>query len=292
MVLSSRMQNLAKQGLRRNPSMSRDSFHGVVAQMMGKKGITDSVKKTLKATGHYYGSKQLKKREYEKAVRDVSEHLQEKGVKETRFVKDIRKSLTRKQGLAKGSVAEKIFENDIENQINAGEPTGIDNSIRNRLRTKLMQGQKLTKRDLEGVPEEELDKLKNMIGALKQIHKREMAEQIEKEAKEQTDEGKMYEKAKTSASAREDNQGENQDSQSVETDPAKSQSTVPLQGGVGAGAGMERKENLERFTDFNFNQGSSGESEVKQKSSELPSVEEKTTNFEDGEDGPSDMEIG
>lgn len=289
MALSSRMQNLKKLGLSRNPTVSRGTFHEAAAQMMRKDGkVTKSVEKALKQTGLYHGRRNLTKREFEKGIRKFSEHIQQKeGTKETRFAKDIKRSLRTKKGLIKGSAAEKIFKADVEKQLSSGQPTEMDRETRNRLRTKLMQGEKLTNKDLEGVPDEELDQLKNMVEALKSIHQRERAEEIEQETKEQTDEGKIHEETSVSAAAREDKEKKSgQDDQSSKR--SGSSVTVPLQGGLRTKISPE---NLERFsTKIEANLPAKKESSTEEPS-DTPAEEKKPLSEENESVEPPDMEI-
>lgn len=290
MALSSRMQNLDKMSLRRNPAISRGTFHETAAQMMRKDGrVTKSVEKALKQAGLYYGKKSLSKSEFEKGIRKFSAHLGQGEVRETRFAKDIRKSLRTNIGIREGSIAEKIFQEDIKKQLSSQDTQTMDPKIRNRLRIKLMEGQKLTKKDLEGVPEEELDKLKSLTDALKSIHQRERAEEIEREKKEQTDEGQIHEKTKVSAAAREDQEEKTDQSKQG---AAKSETTgpVPIQGGFNTRNSPENQENFEHLSN-NQDQilppkEESNKKEISDSSTEKEeSIEEKSTE-------PPDMEIG
>jgi len=289
MALSSRMQNLAKQSLIKNPSISRDSLHNMASKMMGKKGVTGSVVKVLKKTGHFYGPQRLSRHQYEQAAREISEHLKEQGVKENRFTKDIRESLRSRRGLIRGSAAEKLFENEIKKEITAVESTEMDPKTKNRLRTKLIQGHKLTKRDLEGVPKEELYKLKGLIGALKNIHQRETAEQIERESKNQTDEKKLREKAQTSASSSQKEGDKEPNSNDVAS--SKGQSTVPLQGGLGSGNNLERREAMEQLSILESGSEFKKTASKDEENTESPPVNKESSSDDEKED-ISDMEIG
>lgn len=281
MALSSRIQNL-----RKNPVVSRENLHEVTAKMMGQKSVTDSVKKVLRKTGHYYGSRRLNKQQYGQALKDVSEHLEkEKGTKQTYFARKIRESLRKGKGLVRGGTAEKVFHSEVKEQISAGEPTEMNPEIKNRLRTKLMQGKRLTQEDIEGVPEEELDKLKLMVKSLQRIHQRERAEEIEKETQGETDEKKIQpEEARSSAISYEEEKDQG-DQKSTTAPTSKSQSTVPLQGGIGTEARPEG--NLERFS-ANIGTGKPADEE----SSETPLGKEKPSPSEEEDTEISDMEIG
>ena len=165
----------------------------------------------------------------------------------------------------------------------------MDPETRNRLRTKLMQGQKLTKRDLKGVPEEELDKLKGMIEALKHIHQRERAEDIEREAKSQTDEKKLREEIQSSASSSQNEGKKEPDSGGIAS--PKRQSTVPLQGGFGNGSNLERRETREQFSILESGSELKKASSRSEENSDTPPVNQEPSS-DDEEGGVSDMEIG
>lgn len=117
MALSLRIQNLAK-----DPRIQRSSFREMAAKMMGQKGVTKTARKEMQKAGVYFGGKKLSKVKFEKNLRKISRHLEEKGGKETRFAKQIRTSLRGKKGLIRGGTAERVFQKDIAGQFKEEAP--------------------------------------------------------------------------------------------------------------------------------------------------------------------------
>ncbi|MFA6272630.1 MAG: hypothetical protein WC693_06055 [Patescibacteria group bacterium] len=303
MPVSQRIQNLQK-----NPSISRDSFHQVAAQMMGRKGVTDSVKKGLKKSGVFYGKRSLTKHEFEKGVRAFSEHLEKEGVKETRFTKGIRGSLRYKSGLTRGGQAERAFRGGIKAQMGG---TTVINSfhdlepgVRRKFLAKMIDKGKLSNQDRDLMkqmgldPEKGVVELKKFAERIISMNQWKRAQEIEEEAKNIPKSArKTEEKSGSAGDYYEESSGiaEQKKPSSSPGNPSSSK-TVQLQGGIGGSvnriespeAGMERVI-IDVENEIMQNR------QAEEKSAEMPNAEhsdEQSTQKENGGDQEiDDMEI-
>jgi hypothetical protein len=305
MVVSQRIQNL-----QRNPSISRDSFHQVAAQMMGRKGVTDSVKKGLKQSGVYYGKKSLTKREFEKGVRAFSEHLEREGVKGSRFAKEIKDSLRYKSGLTRGGQAERAFKGGIQAQMGGTAVISsfhdLEPGVRRKFLAKMIDKGKLTNKDKDEMKQMGLDPEKG-VGELKKFAERVISMNQWKRAQEIEEEAKMIPKADkkrddqggSAGDYYEESSGIAEQKKSVDA-PEKTASpkTVQLAGGIGGPinriespeSGMERAI-IDVENEIMQNRRSA------EKSAEMPDAEHSNPpdsalqNTESGAEEIDDMEI-
>jgi len=286
-------QSLGIQNLRRNPVVARKNLHEITAKMMGQKNVTKSVEKHLKEAGVYYGGKKISKGRFERDLRKVSQHLQEKGVKETRFAKEIRGSLRKTKGLVRGGEAEKSFKGGVEQQMSAGQKTGgfrdLDKMTRHSLLHRYMSKGKLSGEDRAKLSDEGFEELKTVVQRFKSmnIYRR----QTEREEDSgQPDENRIQpEKAQSSATSYEKD-GNQSDQESATPSASKDQSAVPLQGGIGTQARPE--ENLERFS-ANIGTGlPADEKPSTEETSEISSEKKKPSSSKDEDTELPDMEIG
>jgi hypothetical protein len=301
MLLSQRMQNLQK-----NPTVARGDLHNAAAQMMGRKGVTKSVEKGLKESGLFHGKKRITKREFEKGVRKFSEHMEEKGIKENRYTKDMRKSLREKKGLVRGGQAEKAFRSGVQAQI--GGDSSVDSFFdlgqgeRRKFLSKMIEKGKLSKNDKELMQQRGLDpdkgtqELKKFAERITQMNQYQRAQEVEKEGNEATEGGKQDQ----SAGSASDYQKESPSDESKETGTVQqnssSQKTVPLQGGIGGGsARIENPEmGMEQAIMAAENEAMQNR-RAEQKSAEMPAAEHAEVlskpEEEGSDDGIDDMEI-
>ena len=239
MALSTRMQNLAK-----SPQIQRSSFRDMAGKMMGQKSMTKSVKKEMQKAGVYYGGKKMSRAKYEKNVRKFSQHLGEKGVKETRFAKQVRQSLRSKKGLVRGGTAEKEFQQDLKRQYKEGTPKGgfedLDTGTKRKLYHKYLEkGTKgLTKDDVKMLGEAGVQELKERGDRMMAINKSRMQQSREEEGGEKKDETGMPKEKTTTAAAAGGDDKKGASDQGSSSAGSKSSGPVPLAGGASLGAGM------------------------------------------------------
>lgn len=283
MVLSLRMQSLAK-----NPQIQRNSFHQMAAKMIGQKGVTNTAKKEMQKAGVYYGGKKLSKGKFEKNIRQFSQHLEEKGGKETRFAKQIRQSLRSKKGLVRGGVAEKEFHRDLKRQYKEATPqSGFDNlelgEKRKYLHKFLEKGLKgLTREDRKVLGEEGINTLKERgerIKAINQSRLQREREAEDKQGKSEDEVGVPKEKAVSSGTSRVE-----EEKSSSGQKPSVGAAPVPLAGGTLLGVGMANQieGRVERIMNANLNSPEIGakESQIEASSAENSSVRQDSTEEE------------
>lgn len=303
MPVSQRMQNLQK-----NPTVSRGDFHQVAANMMGKKKVTKSVEEALKKTGGFHGSRKMTKREFEKGVRALSEHMEESGVRGNRYTKDMRDSLRSKKGFVRGGHAEKAFQSGVQAQMGGDSSVDsffdLDQGERRKFLSKFIDKGKLSKKDKELMEQRGLDpekggkELKKFADRIMQMNQYQRAQEIENEETIAGNSGNQNQNTGGSvADYREesDNSDEGDANKSTQQ-KSPSQNTVPMQGGIGgAAARIENPEmGLEQIIIAAENEVMQNR-RAEQKSAEMPAAEHseifsKPEN-EDDDGGLDDMEI-
>lgn len=236
MALSQRMQNLS-----RNPQMQRSSLQDMTKRMISKSGAVS--KSTLKKVmgKHFHGSRGVSRRQAEKALKDISQNMEEQGVKGTYYGKKVRKSIRGEGRFAKGGVAEKEFHKDIKRQYSAGSQQGgyesLDMGTKRKLLHKVMDNPKrLSKEDRALLGEEGVKILKERAERMKQMNQyRRKLEREEADKAEQSGE----KKPQSSGSSKEETKSSGSQQEAPMGSPAqKAGGVVPLQGGVSFERGM------------------------------------------------------
>lgn len=284
------MSNLDIQNLKRNPSVSRQkSFHKMAAKMLtGKEIVTPSVEKSLREAGVFFGKKKLSRPEYGKSLKAFTKHLKEKGVKTSYFGKKVMASVRtgKSDALVKGGLAYKVFEQNIKQQISAGKPTGnfsdLDSGTQRKLVSKFLERGRISKEDRKLLSDEGFQELKKRTEQIKSINVFYRKTEMEKENKKKMDE------AQSSVSKL---GKENEDKNGQKTAPSPSsrnQSSVPLQGGLGAGTGIESPESIPKIETI----APVVKELSEEKPTESPKVKEETPSTEDENKDLPDMDIG
>lgn len=279
MVVSQRIQNL-----QRSPTVSRNSFHQVAAQMMGRKGVTDSVKKGLKQSGVYFGKKNLTKREFEQGVRAFSEHMEKEGIKETRYAKGIRASFRYKSGLTRGGQAERAFKVGIQAQMGGKKEINsfhdLEQGVRRKLLAKMIDKGKLTNKDKEEMqqlgldPEKGATELKKFAERVISMNQWKRAQEIEEEAKNQPKSAKKEDVGGSAQDYYEESSGIAETKGGPNTTKQGSSKTVQLAGGIGGSVNrIESPESGMESAILDVEREIAQNREAEEKSSQMPAAE-------------------
>lgn len=292
-------QSINIQNLRRNPTISCESFHKLAAQMMGKKGVTDSVKEALRKAGVYFGKRNLSKREYEGGLEKFSNHLLKEKGKISYLGKKILKSIRSggNKGLVKGGEAEKIFQKGVKEQLSAKQTTArfldLDRKTRHDLIHKYMTRGELSKEDRAKLSDEGYKELEAVINRIKSMNvyrgKTEQEKEVSSKAPEK---GIPSEKAHTSAASLGKEEKENQTGQkSANSSISRLKSSISFPGGIETGAKIETNKDSKAKIEPSLSADVDKEPST-EKSSETPPVKKGSPPPESEETKLSDMEIG